>query len=66
MAEGENISQGQRQLLSIARAFLAQPKICLLYTSGAGFDDTDPRNAYGPYFQRQRVEIYQDVYKRQV
>ena len=27
MAEGENISQGQRQLLSIARAFLAQPKI---------------------------------------
>lgn len=25
---------------------------------GAGFDDSDPRNAYGPYFQRQRVEIY--------
>lgn len=30
MAEGENISQGQRQLLSIARAFLAQPKILIL------------------------------------
>ena len=30
MSEGENISQGQRQLLSIARAFLAQPKILIL------------------------------------
>ena len=28
------------------------------FVQGAGFDDTDPRNAYGPYFQRQRVEIY--------
>ena len=28
------------------------------FDEGAGFDDTDPRNAYGPYFQRQRVQIY--------
>ena len=28
------------------------------FDEGAGFDDTDPRNAYGPYFQRQRFEIY--------
>ena len=28
------------------------------FDEGAGFDDTDTRNAYGPYFQRQRVEIY--------
>lgn len=28
------------------------------FDEGAGFDDTDLRNAYGPYFQRQRVEIY--------
>ena len=28
------------------------------FDEGAGFDDSDPRNAYGPYFQRQRVEIY--------
>lgn len=28
------------------------------FDEGAGFDDTDPRNAYGPYFQRQRAEIY--------
>ena len=28
------------------------------FDEGAGFDDTDPRNDYGPYFQRQRVEIY--------
>lgn len=28
------------------------------FDEGAGFDDIDPRNAYGPYFQRQRVEIY--------
>ena len=28
------------------------------FDEGAGFDDTDPRNTYGPYFQRQRVEIY--------
>ena len=29
-ASGQNISQGQRQLLSIARAFLAHPKILIL------------------------------------
>ena len=28
------------------------------FDEGAGFDDSDPRNAYEPYFQRQRVEIY--------
>ena len=28
------------------------------FDEGAGFDDTDPRNAYGPYFQSQRVELY--------
>ena len=28
------------------------------FDEGAGFDDSDPRNAYRPYFQRQRVEIY--------
>ena len=28
------------------------------FDEGAGFDDTDTRNAYGPYVQRQRVEIY--------
>ncbi|MDD3239482.1 MAG: glutamate--tRNA ligase [Lachnospira sp.] len=28
------------------------------FDEGAGFADTDPQNAYGPYFQRQRVEIY--------
>lgn len=28
------------------------------FDEGAGFDDNDPVNAYGPYFQRQRVEIY--------
>ena len=28
------------------------------FDEGAGFDDSYPRNAYGPYFQRQRVEIY--------
>ena len=28
------------------------------FDEGAGFDDSDPVNVYGPYFQRQRVEIY--------
>ena len=28
------------------------------FDKGAGYADTDPQNAYGPYFQRQRVEIY--------
>lgn len=38
MAEGENISQGQRQLLSIARAFLAQPKIIILDEATSNVD----------------------------
>ncbi len=28
------------------------------FDEGAGFDDSNGQNAYGPYFQRQRVEIY--------
>lgn len=28
------------------------------FDEGAGFADDAPQNAYGPYFQRQRVEIY--------
>ncbi len=28
------------------------------FDEGAGFEDTDPQNAYGPYFQRQRAAIY--------
>ena len=28
------------------------------FDEGAGFSNEDPQNAYGPYFQRQRVEIY--------
>ena len=28
------------------------------FDEGAGFDDNAPQNVYGPYFQRQRVEIY--------
>ncbi len=28
------------------------------FDEGAGFDDDAAQNAYGPYFQRQRVEIY--------
>ena len=28
------------------------------FDEGAGFDVDAPQNAYGPYFQRQRVEIY--------
>lgn len=38
MTEGENISQGQRQLLSIARAFLAQPKILILDEATSNVD----------------------------
>lgn len=38
MAEGENISQGQRQLLSIARAFLAQSKILILDEATSNVD----------------------------
>ena len=38
MAEGENISQGQRQLLSIARAFLAQPNILILDEATSNVD----------------------------
>lgn len=38
MAEGENISQGQRQLLSIARAFLAQPKLLILDEATSNVD----------------------------
>lgn len=28
------------------------------FDEGAGFEDSDSSNTYGPYFQRQRVEIY--------
>lgn len=35
---GENISQGQRQLLAIARAFVADPKILILDEATANVD----------------------------
>uniref|UniRef100_UPI003FEDBAF7 ABC transporter ATP-binding protein n=1 Tax=Lachnospira sp. TaxID=2049031 RepID=UPI003FEDBAF7 len=38
MSEGENISQGQRQLFSIARAFLAQTKILILDEATSSVD----------------------------
>ena len=38
------------------------------FDEGAGFTDAAPQNVYGPYFQRQRVEIYhayaKDLVKR--
>ena len=38
------------------------------FDEGAGFTDANPQNVYGPYFQRQRVEIYhayaKDLVKR--
>lgn len=40
------------------------------FDEGAGFTDADPQNVYGPYFQRQRVEIYhayaKDLVKREL
>lgn len=33
------------------------------FDEGAGFSDDSPQNAYGPYFQRQRVEIYHSYAK---
>lgn len=36
------------------------------FDEGAGFEDTDEGNAYGPYFQRQRVEIYHTYVKELV
>lgn len=39
---GENISQGQRQLLAIARAFVADPKILILDEATSNVD-TEPK-----------------------
>ena len=48
MAEGENISQGQRQLLSIARAFLAQPKILILDEATSNVDTRTEKHIQVP------------------
>lgn len=36
------------------------------FDEGAGFEDSAEGNAYGPYFQRQRVEIYHTYVKELV
>ena len=36
------------------------------FDEGAGFAEDDPVNAYGPYFQRQRVDIYHTFVKKLV
>ena len=36
--EGSNLSQGQKQLLTIARAFLANPRVLLLDEPTRGID----------------------------
>ena len=36
------------------------------FDEGAGFSNDEPQNAYGPYFQRQRVDIYHAYAKRLV
>ncbi|MFQ8902118.1 MAG: glutamate--tRNA ligase family protein [Lachnospira eligens] len=33
------------------------------FDEGAGFPDSDPVNAYGPYYQTQRVDIYHHICK---
>ena len=38
VGSGENISQGQRQLLTIARAFIADPKILILDEATSNVD----------------------------
>lgn len=51
MAEGENISQGQRQLLSIARAFLAQPKILILDEATSNVDTRTEKHIQDAMFK---------------
>ena len=36
------------------------------FDEGAGFPDDAPQNAYGPYYQRQRVDIYHTYVKKLV